>query len=60
MRAWTNPCLSASPVRGSAVGILLTLLATPAAGQCTTDAAEIINVLFARILERYLDAHGTD
>ena len=44
--------------RGSAVAVLLTLLAAPAAGQCTTNAAEIIDVLYVRILERHPDAQS--
>jgi hypothetical protein len=44
--------------RGSAVVALLTLLAAPAAGQCTTNAAEIIDLLYVRILERHPDAQS--
>jgi hypothetical protein len=42
--------------RGSAVVALLTLVGTPAAAQCTTNAAEVIDVLYTRILERHPDA----
>jgi len=44
--------------RGSAVVALLTLIAAPAAGQCTTNAAEIIDVLYVRLLERHPDAQS--
>lgn len=44
--------------RGSAVAVLLTLFAAPAAGQCTTNAAEIIDALYVRILERPADAQS--
>jgi hypothetical protein len=44
--------------RGSAVAALLTLVAAPAAAQCTTHAAEIIDVLYVRILERPPDAQS--
>lgn len=45
--------------RGPAVAALLTLVAAPAAGQqCNTNAAEIIDVLYVRILERHPDAQS--
>ena len=44
--------------RGSAVVALLMCTAAPAAAQCTTNAAEILDVLYVRFLERHPDAQS--
>jgi hypothetical protein len=46
--------------RGSAVAalLLIALPAAPAAGQCTTSAADVVDVLYLRILERQPDAQS--
>ena len=44
--------------RGSAVAALLTLFVAPAGAQCTTNAAEIIDALYARVLQRHPDTQS--